>query len=293
MPTYTPQIFPIPNGLDELGIELGLKRLPQESLRDYRRRLLLEARDPAGASEKDFIRSLNRQVGLFEQPVFEISLAVDGNDEPLASDPFIEVTSCFLRAYHNYEDSELDFELNIVDRSAAYFLRDVYAAFVTSTYFNAAILYDDYTYLKSDHLRFSNTNKLSVGSLLLQSRVNKLLHQNVKKIYPSSATYFLNEKASTAELTVTGDFYVDYLQGIIFTYESAAGFISYEWRAFPYTMYWQPVRAMPLNDEDIKEILYDTLISDATGLPERLVLGTYGATIIDELLTVHPLQWGF
>jgi hypothetical protein len=49
MATYTPTKVLLPNGLDELGLELGLQRLRSESLTDYRRRLLLEARDPSGS----------------------------------------------------------------------------------------------------------------------------------------------------------------------------------------------------------------------------------------------------
>ena len=103
---------------------------------------------------------------------------------------------------------------------------------------------------------------------------------------------FQTEKNSVGDLEEEGDFYIDYKNGVVFTESPASGFVSYSYRKFPFTIYWQPVRAYPLNDPDNKYINYDTLISDETGLPEYTLLNSTGAKITNQTLQLHPLGWG-
>lgn len=291
---YTPTKFALPNGLDEIGYEYGMSRISNETLRDFRKRLILESREPSGASESDFIRSVNRQVGEFDEPIFEITLTLDGSGDPVASDPFIEVTSTYLRAYSDYENDILDFELNLVDRNSGYFLNAVETAFSSSSYFALEVLtsLSNYGYLKSDRLRYDNTERMVVAEALRATRSNKLLHTNIKVLKAQNFALFQNEVSDIASLNEVGDFYIDYTNGIVFTEEVASGFVSYSYRMFPFRLYWQSVRAYPANDSDLKYRHYDTLISDSTGLAEHVLLNSEGAKIANRTLEIHPLGWG-
>lgn len=293
MSTYTPTKFLVPNGLDELGFKLGMTRFDNETLADFRRRLLLEARDPAGASQDDFIRSIGRQVALFDIPVFEISLITDANAVPLAPDPYIEVTSTHLRAYSDFDNSVLDFELNIIDRDSAYFLKDVYASFTASSFFSVKILDDDYAYKKSRQLKYANTNRFFPAERLSQSFEHKLMFGNIKTLHAQAFDVFINEKTSQNDLAEDGDFYIDYVNGVIFTHSMMKAFVSYVYREFPYRLLWQPVRTFPFNDPDIDFLIKDTLIDDNDAQPQHLLLNSHGAEIVNKILSIHSLGWGF
>ena len=146
MGSYTPIRFEIPTGLDETGLMLGLQRLPEESLATYRKRLLLETTERSGPSEHQFITAVGRKVGQFDEAMFDVDVIRDVNDDPLAPDPYIEVTSTYLRAYSDWTNLTLDFELNLVSRTDAYFLREVFTAFDASTFFDITLSDTGYTF---------------------------------------------------------------------------------------------------------------------------------------------------
>lgn len=293
MSTYTPVKFPIPNGLDETGIYLGLKRLSGESVADYRRRLLLESRDRSGPTEAQFIRSIGRKVGEFDIPVFDIDVIRDGNDIPLAADPYIEITSTYIRAYSDWENLVLDFEHNLEDAADAYFLREVFTAFSTSTFFDITVLDNNYTYKLSRNLRYGNTERFVRTEFLRASRSNRLANDFIREIYPQAFQHFETEVSSLSLVDALGKYYVDYLNGVIFTYEYVTGIIAYSYREFPYRLWWQPVRVWPYIDDDKIYRTRSNLVSDITGELEPLVLNSKGAYLANQVLQVHSLGWGY
>lgn len=186
----------LPTGYDELGLKYSLTRFDSETLPSFRRRLLLEARDPAGPTQEQFIRGVNRKVGLFEVPVFEIDVILDGSGAVLAPDPYVEITSTYLRAYSDYDNETLDFELNLVDRNDGYFLDAVNTAFTASTFFSITIIDTDHTYKRSDQLRYDNTTRVTQLPRLRNRYVNDLGVRHVKQIIPS-----LSRSSSMSEMT--------------------------------------------------------------------------------------------
>lgn len=290
MSTYSPRKVQTSNGLDELGIRLGLFRLPDEDLAAYQQRLYLEARDHGGSSEKDFIRALGRQVGLFDIPVFKIDLQLE-DGIPKAPDAFVEITSTRLKAWSDFSNGEIDIELSLIDRDDAYFLREVYTAFAASDYFSIEVLFEDYLFLRSCNLQFGNT-ELVASKILQPNSVNLLGKMNIKTIWFQSPEAFQSEKSTKVELLQEGDYYIDRYNGVVFTYSLASGLASYCYRDFPYTVKYQPVRAFPLNDQDTKYYRYDTIISDSTGNPDWKLLNSDGAKLANQILAAHPLQWG-
>lgn len=292
MGTYTPTRYTIPTGLDEAGIKLSMQRLPGETTGEFKRRLMLELRDRSGPTQAQFIRSVGRKVGQFDTAVFDIDLLVDGNNDDLAADPYIEVTSTYLRAYYDWTNNGLDFELNLVDRNDGYFLRDVYNAFVASTYFSITVLDSNYTYLLSRNLRFDKSDRFIRTEYLYRSRSNRLDHERIREIYPSTFQYFETEVATPAEVDDEGKFYVDYRNGVVFTYDPASNTIAYTYRDFPFRLWYAPCRAWPYRDADKVYRTHDMLISDTTGAEAPLLLNSEGAELANEVLDVHPLGWG-
>jgi len=293
MSAYTPEKFLLPNGLDEIGLRIGLYRLKYEDLSTYRKRLLAEIRDPAGADQESFIRSLNRQVGEFDVPVFEIGLVLDAFGDPIILDPHIEVTSSYINVYTDYANRLLDFSLNIVDRDGGYFLRSVYNAFAASINYTITMIDTDYQFKRSDHLRYGTSEKLVLSETLLNSCCHNLDGMYIKDITTQARDVFRTEQATQAAIAEDGDYYIDYSQGVLFTHIPMKGFTTYTYEDFPFTLYWQPVKAYPLNDDDTGYWHLDPQVSDITGSEdEYIVLNSEGSKIINQALAIHSLEWG-
>jgi len=284
--------LPLPTGLDESVLHLGMVRIDGETLLNFQRRGILESREPAGPTQYEFIRSVSRQVGEFDTPVLRIDLTLDANDVPLAADPFVEITSSRLRAYSNYGAGTLDFEVDFTDRADGYFLRDVQTAIAASTFFDVEILDEDYQLRLSHNLRFGNTDIHVPSELLLPSTENRLANDRVKTFYPNNAITFTNEVAALNLVVASGDYFVDYPAGVVYSHDVQSGFCTYTYSDFPYTLFHQAVRCYTYLDDDKRYFLYDTLISDTTGEEEFTLLNTDGAALANTVLAVHPLTWG-
>lgn len=289
MGTYVPEETLMPVGLDELGLKLGLERLPEESLSDYRRRLLLEARDPSDPSGQSLIRHTNRKVGEFEIPVFDISLVLDSDDLPVALDPHVEITSTWLRAYHDHENEELDFEVSLVEQR---WLEDVVAAFTGSSYFSLTLLDEYDEYMASNHLRIGDTTRMRSARQLFGSFQNTMPDKHLKEVWFSNLVVFQEAKDTKGEVTESGDYWVDYDEGVIISYDIQAGTVYYRYAEFPYRVYWQPVRVVFANDADLDYEVKDYLVSDETGEKEPLLLNSRGSVLWNRVLAAHPLGWG-
>jgi len=291
MASYTPTRFRIPTSYDEVGLKYSMARLPKEDLSAYRRRLLLEARDSVDPSEGSYVRSVNRKVGLFEKPVFDVGLVLDGDGAPLAADPYIEVTSTHLRAYSDKDGDVVDFMVDFTDRDNGWFLTAVHTALDSSPYFSVDVLDIDYEFLRSDHLRYGNTEKIARIPRLQERYVNDLGVRHIKNFYPQAAALFLNEKDSADDLVEDGDYYVDYVEGVLFSHSLQAGYVSLAYREFPHRLWWQPVRACPVHNADFQHYIKQPLV-DEDGLERPLLLNSRGAQLYDKVLEVHSLGWG-
>lgn len=291
MGTYTPDQVPVPVWFDELGLKLGLQRLPEEPLHEYRRRLLFEARDPADPSQRSYIRGVGRKVGALDKPVFEIDLLLDGDDNPLAADPYIEVTGTWLRCYSNYAEGVVDVEIRLNDRDNGYWLSHIATALAASSYFTTSTL-DDYSAWLRSSLRYDNNRRFRMEQPLFPSYQNRVPHTHLNEVLFTDRSVFSNEVESNSLVATDGDFYIDYDEGEIFSHLTSSGTCSYIYSEFPYRLYWQSVRTVPLADPDLVYAHKDSLVADDTGVSEPTALSSEGARIQNLILDVHPLGWG-
>lgn len=293
MAEYTPQYFPNPNGLDERGLRFSLHRLPGETLDAFRQRLLAEARQPAGASEHQYLHSLSRQVGKNYDKMWEIDVVRDANGEPLAADPYIEITSTYIRFYDDYANGSIELEGSILDLNDLYFASDLETAIGTLTYFSATNYYvGDQSHRRCFRFRRDNTQRVQFTELLRETRSNKLTYDMIRSFNGQDSILFQREVADVASVTEEGDWYLDYTNGVLFTYEIGTSFVTYEYSEFPFSVYWEPVSAFPVNDPDIDWYIKDTIIDDETGLEVPAKLNGRGAQIYNRIYEKHPLGWG-
>lgn len=305
MSKYKSRKTRIGTSLDELGILLGLPRLESEPIEDYRKRLTLQAEQRPNQSENSFISTISRNVGLFEQDIFEIDLVLDANGDPIAPAPRIEITSCFLRVWSNYPDEAPELEIDIYNRGEGYFLKGVEDKLNSLSFISVKVIAeqpdqeeDSYKYKKSWNLKICDTDKIVHRGTLLRTKMNRFYdghRRPIKYIHNvlfSSPEIFENQVSSYDSLASSGDYYIDSTNGIIFSESIGRGNISFEYRDFPFVLSYQPVKVLPFDDSDIDHIKKDYLVSDESGLEERLVLNSYGAKVTNAVLKAHSLQWG-
>ncbi len=293
MGTYTSDKIVIPTSYDELGLKYSLPRLVDgnESLDDYRRRLLLEARDPSGASETDFIRSTSRKVGLFEEEVMKIDLLLDGNGDPVAADPYLEITASYLKAYSNYGAGTIDVQVDFTDKANGYFIQDVNAAFASSTFFSVAGYQTSYDEKWSELLRFENTKKLKIIPTLDERYVNDTGCKYISSYVFSDQAVFVNEKSSSSALAADGDYYVNKTDGTIFSYTIQSGFASISYQEFPFSVRYSPVRASPMIESDSRHLSFSKVKGDL-GTLEESIPNSRGAYLYNQIFKAHSSGWG-
>lgn len=284
MATYVPVKHSLQTFVDSLGFSYSLMRLPGESVAAYRQRLILENEDRSGSTEQDLYRVMGRHLGQFDVKVFEITPTVS------SPDPYIEITSTHCRAWYDYENEGYLGELNLLDRSNGYWLRDVAAFLIAGGYFTVTALIADWEFLKSDNLRLGKTDTVVVTEPLWPSQANNLEHDSIMEYYMTDTKVFQTLQGTLAEVINDGDYFVDEVNGVVWSCLAAAGSITYTYRDFPFTMYWQPVRCFALNDPDIQYLMYDEEL-DENGQLAHTKLNSTGAALINQVLAAHGSTW--
>jgi hypothetical protein len=293
MSKYNQSGYSFPSSIDEIGVDLGLIRLPEESAENYRRRLLLHVRNPPSPRKDSILTTPQRRVGVFDKEVMRASLVVDSENRPIAKDPRIEIDGSFLKVWDNwnYGANEPALICNLSLRDKEYFLRDIYTKLSTLTFITVtkSKLFDNY--LKSFNLKISNTDQVLPLQPVASSRLNKIGLENIRKVMLSNSRVYKNEVASSDLMLQDGDYYIDYDFGYIYSYITGGGSLHAEFSRFPFIFYWQPVKVFEVNDGSIDQFTRDLLLND-NGVWERLLLNPYGAKIANIILKEHPLQWG-
>jgi len=292
--SYTPQPFLLGTAFDEVGIGVGMPRLKSESMAEYRRRVLFQLRDPPDATTDGFIRTAGRMVNALDRKILKIDLVLTPDGSMPVADPRIEVSSSRFKVWDDYANDSLVVDLDISEHGDSNLLTDVFSALLGLPWLSVEYLapLSEVEYLKSFRLRFGSTDRYYSGVELAATKMNNLGVKFLRTISFNATPVFDSAKNSLADLSSNGDFYVDSDNGIVYSHEEARSFCHFSARQFPYELNWQRVRSFPLNDSDSERLYYDTLSSDITGEDEYIRLNAEGAKVYNELLEVHPLQWG-
>ncbi|MBM08009.1 MAG: hypothetical protein CMF69_00295 [Magnetovibrio sp.] len=287
--------------IDEVGIKIGLPRFRDEDVAFYRKRILSFLNNPVESNQQGFIDNQHYPLPIKEKEMFEISLKeyeADGFRWLQAEDPRVEIASCFLRVWSNYsKGGEPDLELLLSDRENGYFVEDVYNALSSLDFIEVKKLSrdGDWEFLRSENLKYSNSLGYMSGELLQGNQMTKLSRRYIEDIFFENDTAYFEEVESFDllqwNLPQLGQYYVDKVEGIVWSTKNGRESCSYSYRKFPMTIYWQPIKSVPINDKSIDYLFKDNLINK-DGREERLLLNSYGARIVNEILAFHSLQWG-
>lgn len=262
--------------LDNIGLFLDISRLEDETLFDYKSRLIDSVRNKGNSTKEGLNNSLSRELGLEKVHIITI--------EPLDNNlkPYIEITSKYIRLYN---DDVLDIELDTYEYTIGEFKTFVD---MTSTSFEITYYDDNYENEYCKKIQYNN-NIRSYNNYLYPSKLN-ILNNNYLKDISLNSSIFKNLKETYSEVTEDNDYYIDYTNGLIYSGLDANGSYSYTYYEVPFKLFYSPVVFYPLNDKDIDYLIKDQILT-REGL-EYKKLNTKGANFINELISVSPLNWG-
>jgi hypothetical protein len=135
-------------------------------------------------------------------------------------------------------------------------------------------------YVRSMHIRSDNMIQMAHENILKNSV--RFMEKDV-----------FNTELGTNTLLTKGEYYLDYINGEIYTYSIPSGlsYCSYYYGNFPYVVEYSPVQIFSFNDDDFQYELFNRKIlesgDDTPGLPN-----SEGSEIYNQLFKETKVFWG-
>lgn len=262
--------------LDNAGQLLNLPRLEDEDLFSYKGRLIDHVRNKGNTSVDGIGKSLARVVGLERTHV----LTLEPTEDNLQ--PYVEVTSKYIRLFKN---GDVDLEIDVYSSTLEQLSLQIDTS---SSGFTVTYLDEDFVGVSCKKIMYGHNKKAKQHALNL-TKANILPDGYLESCSLTSDAH-IRSKANLASIVKSGDFYIDYTEGLVYTGTDATGYASYVYYEVPFKLFYSPVTFFPLNDQDINEIIKDPVLTSDGESYE--VLNSKGSSFINELLAKAPIHWG-
>jgi hypothetical protein len=295
---FTPELHPVFNELDRIGLLLGLPRLEAERNSEYRRRLFDVLVNRAGSSYCGLINGITRELGLrlFDALVIRpttnpsTGLTIGANPAVVFAE-----TKCYVWDDITDPTSGLDTTIDRFEQTdGGYTLGELVSAIENTGLFECSIPNNLSSATRSMTI-FNQSTVITVPSEELDTsgaRI-KLKHD---KLIPTSVSVrsgsLVERVDSVNELLVRGQYYIDMANGIIYTTvaPSVGSVIRYQYRNDDFTAVGSPVIIHNLQSNDFRSKMFDQVTLN--GETTNGATTPYGLDLINELLSVYPLGWG-
>lgn len=284
------------NEFDQLGLLLGLKRLPEERNPEYKQRLLIVFTQRANATYAGLINGITRSLGLELFDAIEIS-PVSVSGVLTATDPNIVFSEASVFLYENFADGDDGLEATI-DRfnltASGHFITDLVDQINSSDSFTATIIdADDYD--RSMTILNQSMQVVVTDEEIPQVDKIELKFQNliVDTVFFSDVEAFRLQVFTEAEVDSNGDYFIDHQNGLVtvFTIPTPGTSVRYKYLRIPMTCTASPVIIHNVQDQDFKAKMFEQILTD-DGTTENGLVTSLGADLINELLSVVPVYWG-
>ena len=285
MSEYKQEKMLIDTELDEIGRRKSLNRLKEESLVNFKDRIYLCGLNQPLPNLDYYTFATNNFLNLFEKKVLEISLIEDYiNPNDL---PRIEIKA---NSIEIWKELSKDSVLKIYFDDPNYkFLKDIKSEIEKLNFLTVENL-DYEEYLESKNLKQkSSDNYLSTFPLKL-SKYQDFEIKYIEDYHTNNPVISLYEKGSKEELSENGDYYLDRINGRLYTHQENKGFANLLYQDFPFTIVWSPVKIIELNDESARSLFYEKQIN-TEGKEELTLLNSNGADHINRVLEDNRLYW--
>lgn len=283
------------NELDKFGLLLGLNRLPQERNAEYQKRLLDVFKNRADSTTRGLINGITRELGLEIKQ--ELLITPTSTDTKVGFS--IRGTKlCFYSDYYNKTKLELngvEQEYDLWDlEGGAYTLQEVSDIFSSPDIpFSLTLLGSDPGALSSTLLETSNFREEITETLSNKGTKIKLTNNSIVEGTEYISPSFFKRVATVAEVTEQEDYHIDYESGMLTTLVllPTEAYIRYNYKEEETYVESSPIIIGDLQSEDLRKKMFEQI---EQGNNEPAVNGNpthFGADIINELLSVHPLAY--
>lgn len=271
--------------IDEVGFNYGVSREINESLNDYRHRIVNVLKGTLNIEKESFYKSLGYITAMEDVDIFRVTKTNESESVK------IDITSNRIYIYH--EDSLI--YMNRFENLK--FLKDLYDVLITFNFLNIEILEEDnaWWYKKTENLMpcSSERQKLKVK---VNTQAKKISNKLIKSIKDLSGD-FLNQ---VDEDEIVSPYNYSLENGVLHKYKLADENVTYTYENFPFIIKWLPIKSCAVTDLDfddiIKESLYDNetygnAVNDIEKSTEKL-LSQNGSVIINKILHKQNTYWG-
>jgi len=301
----------IHHAIDDIGILVGLDRLPEEEAATFRDRVMDVFVNKANASYPGLLNGINRQLGFIPERTLEIGLR---SSVDMDSGPRIEFNSTNITIYSSWginKDTTVEMTIDTFNdfisprhTYGARYISDVVEYInAYSSIFEATLSDSSKIYSLASNLVPKSSVKLSTPELL-KAQHHKLRHEY---IVPGSIVF--NDSRPKTELSFRGlDFdtdeefspptdeeiyWIDYDQGYVsIGIKDPRGIsVSYLYHDFPLVVYTMPVELYAFTDRHFQEMLYEAVL-DTVSTYERGLITSLGAQWVNNILLEGKSFWG-
>lgn len=296
MATYslTQETVNVPNHFDQMGLLLGLPRLPGEKNPDYRLRLLDVYTRRAGSNLTGLVNGITRELGLDQYDALTISTSSSTYPRVIVHDTEIQ----FYSKWRISTDYVLEGTLDIFSRdSDSYYLDGLISEINDLASFSASLAsgIDGHTpsfvLTQTDSRQWQDNEEIKPMHRIHLD--NTAIIKGSLKFSYEGRNIYVSEKTSEDNVTSAGDYYVDYTNGILYSYSLPSVNITcrYMYDELPLTVSASPVSLFEFgSDRFLDKVFQQVLMPDGTyedGLPEHEAVD-----LINELFEAKPMLWG-
>jgi hypothetical protein len=247
--------------IDEVGLKYGLIRYKDESLFDFRERVLEVYKRKANTSHKGLQYGVSRELGARTTSAARLRVTRDIAGNPIFPSPGIQVSRTKIIFYSDFVNGTVDQEFVLIDEfpkdshESAFYLKEIFDYVSASAGFEFDELPDSDNYwLPADHLVPASSLVTQSSRLRITAGMTRLPNDNIiAETFMSSNELFTTEVADIDSVSSLGDYFINYQDGIIYTAQDVSNtnaLISYSYFVDPFILEWSPVRVTSLSDEE-------------------------------------------
>lgn len=285
MGKYTPEKMLIDTELDEIGRNKSLNRFKNESQVNFKDRIYLSTIKPPRPNIDYYSFATSNHLNLFQKKIFSIEL-VDNLVDP-EDLPRIEILGNSLEVWRKKSEKSV---IRIhFDNPEYRFMKDIKKA-LESLDFLKVKTWDYEDFMESKNLIQKNSDRIESEIFLRSSQLQVLGKKYIENYATNNPIASYIKKNSKEEITKDGEYYLDKINGLLYTNVENKGFATIMYQEFPFVIEWSPVKIIEVNDESCRSLFYKEQI-DAEGKPRLTELSSYGAENINKILEDNRLYW--
>lgn len=285
MSKYTTERMLIDTELDEIGRNKSLNRFKNESQVNFKDRIYLSSIKPPRPNIDYYSFATSNHLNLFQKKIFSIELVDELiNPEDL---PKIEILGNSIEVWR--EQSQESVLMIHFDNPEYRFMKDLKAALERLDFLKIeAWDYEDF--METKNLIQKKSSKIESEIFLRSSQLQILGKKYIESYVTNNPIASYIKKNSKEEIEKDGDYYLDKINGLLYTNVENKGFATIMYQDFPFIVEWSPVKIIEVNDESCKSLFYKEQVNEEGNL--RLTeLNSYGAKNINKILEDNRLYW--